>query len=51
MVSGDQAQPAKKCAVKGADFRGCNSRPGNVPLDPVALEAAAEATKLWELSM
>ena len=33
------------------DFSGCNSRPGTGALHPVAIEAAAEATKLSELSM
>ncbi len=33
------------------DFSGCNSRPGTGSLHPVAIEAAAEATKLSELSM
>jgi hypothetical protein len=32
-------------------FSGCNSRPGTGSLHPVAIEAAAEATKLSELSM
>ena len=42
---------AKKCAWKGMDFSGCNSRPGTGSLHPVAIEAAAEATKLSEPSM
>jgi hypothetical protein len=33
------------------DFSGCNSRPGTGSLHPVAIETAAEATKLSELSM
>jgi hypothetical protein len=36
---------------KALDFSGCNSRPGTGSLHPVAIEAAAEATKLSELSM
>jgi hypothetical protein len=36
---------------KAVDFSGCNSRPGTGSLHPVAIEAAAEATKLSELSM
>jgi hypothetical protein len=36
---------------KALDFSGCNSRPGTGSLHPVAVEAAAEATKLSELSM
>jgi hypothetical protein len=36
---------------KALDFCGCNSRPGTGSLHPVAIEAAAEATKLSELSM
>jgi hypothetical protein len=31
---------------KALDFSGCNSRPGTGSLHPVAIEAAAEATKL-----
>jgi hypothetical protein len=34
---------------KALDFSGCNSRPGTGSLHPVAIEAAAEATKLSEL--
>jgi hypothetical protein len=42
---------AKQCAVKkGLDFSGYNSRPGTGWPHPVAIEAAAEATKLSELS-
>jgi len=37
--------------VKALDFSGCNSRPGTGSLHPVAIETAAEATKLSELSM
>ena len=33
------------------DFSGCNSRPGTGSLHPVAIEAAAEATKPSELSV
>ncbi len=33
------------------DSSGCNSRPGTGSFHPVAIEAAAEATKLSELSM
>jgi hypothetical protein len=36
---------------KALDFSGCNSRPGTGSLHPVAIEAAAEATKLSELSL
>ena len=36
---------------KALDFSGWNSRPGTGSLHPVAIEAAAEATKLSELSM
>jgi hypothetical protein len=36
---------------KALDFTGCNSRPGTGSLHPVAIETAAEATKLSELSM
>jgi hypothetical protein len=36
---------------KALDFSGCNSRPGTGSLHPVAIESAAEATKLSELSM
>jgi len=36
---------------KVLDFSGCNSRPGTGSLHPVAIEAAAEATKLSELSV
>ena len=36
---------------KALDFSGCNSRPGTVSLHPVAIEAAAEATKLSEPSV
>src|SRR5215472_19088285 len=43
---------AKQCAVQRRwDFSGCNSRPGTGSLHPVAIEAAAEATKSSELSM
>jgi hypothetical protein len=34
---------------KALDFSGCNSRPGTGSLHPVAIEAAAEATKPSEL--
>jgi len=36
---------------KALDFSGWNSRPGTGSLHPVAIEAAAETTKLSELSM
>jgi hypothetical protein len=36
---------------KALDFSGCNSRPGTGSLHPIAIEAAAEATKLSELSV
>jgi hypothetical protein len=36
---------------KALDFSGCNSRPGTGSLHPVAIETAAEATKLSELSV
>src|ERR1700738_1838808 len=36
---------------KALDFSGCNSRPGTGSLHLVAIEAAAEATKLSEPSM
>jgi hypothetical protein len=36
---------------KALDFSRCKSRPGTGSLHPVAIEAAAEATKLSELSM
>src|SRR5215467_15268713 len=36
---------------KALDFSGCKSRPGTGSLHPVAIEAAAKATKLSELSM
>jgi hypothetical protein len=36
---------------KALDFSGCVSRPGTGSLHPVAIEAAAEATKLSELSV
>ena len=36
---------------KALDFSGCNSRLGTGSFHPVAIEAAAEATKLSELSM
>jgi hypothetical protein len=36
---------------KALDFSGCNSRPGTGSLHPVAIETAAAATKLTELSM
>ena len=36
---------------KALDFSGWNYRPGTGSLHPVAIEAAAEATKLSELSM
>jgi hypothetical protein len=36
---------------KALDFSGCKSRPGTGSLHPVAIEAAAEATKLSELSV
>jgi hypothetical protein len=36
---------------KALDFSGCNSRPGTGSLHPVAIEAAAVATKRSELSM
>jgi len=36
---------------KALDFSGCKSRPGTGSLHPVAIETAAEATKLSELSM
>ena len=36
---------------KALDFSGCKSRPGTGSLHPVAIEAAAEATKLSEPSM
>ncbi len=36
---------------KALDFSGCNSRPGTGSLHPVAIEAAAEATKLSEPSV
>jgi hypothetical protein len=39
------------CEWKALDFSGCNSRPGTGSLHPVAIETAAEATKLSELSM
>jgi hypothetical protein len=42
----------KKCAVKGAGLQRVQFPPGNLfALHPVAIEAAAEATKLSELSM
>ena len=36
---------------KALDFSGCNSRPGTGSLHPVAIETAAEETKLSELSL
>jgi len=36
---------------KALDFSGCNSRPGTGSLHPVAIEAAAEVTKLSEPSV
>jgi hypothetical protein len=36
---------------KALDFSGCNSRPGTGSFHPVAIETAAEATKVSELSM
>jgi hypothetical protein len=42
---------AKKCAVKGAGLQRVKLPPGNWFAPPVAIEAAAEATKLSELSM
>src|SRR6267143_1820602 len=52
------AQLSFPCAVRqGVSERysglcsGCNSRPGTGSLHPVAIEAAAEATKLSELSV
>jgi hypothetical protein len=33
---------------KALDFSGCDSRPGTGSLHPVAIKAAAEATKLSE---
>jgi hypothetical protein len=39
------------CREKALDFSGCNSRPGTGSLHPVAIETAAEAAKLSELSM
>jgi len=36
---------------KALGFSGCNSRPGTGSFHPVAIETAAEATKLLELSM
>ena len=36
---------------RASGFCGCNSRPGTGSLHPVAIEAAAEATKLSELSV
>ena len=36
---------------KALDFSDCKSRPGTGSLHPVAIETAAEATKLSELSM
>lgn len=36
---------------KALDFSGWNSRPGTGSFHPVAIETAAEATKLSELSM
>jgi len=36
---------------KALGFSGCNSRPGTGSLHPVAIEAAAEATKLSEPSV
>ncbi len=36
---------------KALDFSGCKSRPGTGSLHPEAIETAAEATKLSELSM
>ena len=36
---------------KALDFSGCKSRPGTGSLHPVAIETAAEATKLSELSV
>ena len=36
---------------KALDFSGCNSRPGTGSFHPVAIEAAAEATKLSKPSM
>jgi hypothetical protein len=42
---------AKKCAVKGAGLQRVQLPPGTGSLHPVAIETAAEATKLSELSM
>jgi hypothetical protein len=42
---------AIKCAVKGAGLQRVQLPPGNYSLHPVAIETAAEATKLSELSM
>ncbi len=36
---------------KAQDFSGCNPRPGTGSLHPVAIEAAAEVTKLSEPSV
>jgi hypothetical protein len=41
----------KKCAVKGAGLQRVKLPPGNWFVHPVAIETAAEATKLSELSV
>jgi len=46
VLAGDKVR-----SEKALDFSGCNSRPGTGSLHPVAIEMAAEATKLSELSM
>ena len=49
-IRGAAGQLVKQCAVKGAGLQRVNSRPGTGSLHPVAIEAAAEVTKLSELS-
>src|SRR5215510_2891753 len=47
----DVIRPLHVRREKALDFSGCNSRPGTSSLHAVAIETAAEATKLSELSM
>jgi hypothetical protein len=49
--SNQQIAGVKVRREKALDFSGCNSRPGTGSLQPVAIEAAAEATKLSEPSV
>jgi len=49
-VTGDKS-PYHVRHETALDFSGCKSRPGTGSLHPVAIETAAEATTLSELSL